>query len=145
MNKVLLLGRLTKEPDIKYSQTSNIKVAKFTLAVNRRYVKEGEERKADFFSIIAYSKLADFIEKYLTTGIQINVCGRLQNRNWMDENNQRHYITEVIAEEIYFADSRKKSEKANVNILCGNGKATESVQTIEENNEFILEEDDLPF
>ena len=65
MNKIILLGRLTKAPEIRFSQTNNIKVASFSLAVNRKYVKEGEERQADFFNIVGYSKLADFIEKYL--------------------------------------------------------------------------------
>ena len=71
MNKSILLGRLTKVPEIRYSQSTNTKVALFTLAVNRKYVKEGEERQTDFINIISYSKLADFAEKYLSQGIQI--------------------------------------------------------------------------
>ena len=65
MNKVILLGRLTKNPDIKYSQTNNMMVASFSLAVNRKYVKQGEERQTDFINIVAYSKLAEFVQKYL--------------------------------------------------------------------------------
>ena len=80
MNKIILLGRLTKAPEIRFSQTNNIKVASFSLAVNRKYVKEGEERQADFFNIVGYSKLVDFIEKYLKQGIQICVLGRRQTR-----------------------------------------------------------------
>ena len=89
MNKTILLGRLTKAPEIRYSQTNNIKVATFSLAVNRRYVKQGEERQADFFNIVAYSKLAEFVEKFLKQGIQICVSGRLQTRNYEDKNGIR--------------------------------------------------------
>lgn len=75
MNKIILLGRLTKKPEIRFSQATKTKVALFTLAVNRRYVKPGEERETDFINIISYSKLAEFSEKYLSQGIQVNVVG----------------------------------------------------------------------
>ena len=104
MNKIILLGRLTKNPEIKYSQTNNIKVGYFTIAVNRKYVKQGEERQTDFINIVTYSKLAEFTEKYLKQGLQICICGRLQIRNWEDKNGQKRYISEVIAEDIDFAD-----------------------------------------
>lgn len=109
MNKSILLGRLTKAPDIRYSQTNNMKVATFTLAVNRKYVKPGEERQADFINIVSYSKLADFVEKYLRQGIQICVRGRIQTRNWEDKNGIKRYATEIIAEEIDFADTKKEN------------------------------------
>ena len=112
MNKVILLGRLTKAPEIRYSQTTNTKIALFTLAVNRRFAKQGEERETDFINIVAYSKLADFSEKYLSQGTQVNVVGRLQNRSYEDKNGTKKYISEIIAEEIYFADSKKKLMKA---------------------------------
>ena len=115
MNKVILLGRLTKNPDIRLSQANNVKVAKFTLAVNRNYVKPGEERQTDFINIVAYSKLAEFAEKYLTSGMQICLCGRLQIRAYTDNNNQTRYITEVISDEIDFGDSaRKKQENSSI-------------------------------
>lgn len=141
MNKSILLGRLTKTPEIRYSQASNMKVATFTLAVNRKYVKPGEERQADFISIVAYSKLADFAEKYLNTGLQVCVSGRIQTRNWEDKNGQKRYATEVIAEEIDFADSPKKADES---ILYENPtNDTQSVQNTV--NETTLEADDLPF
>lgn len=77
MNKTILLGRVTKKPETRYLQANNMKVSTFTLAVNRKYVKDGEERQADFINIVAYSKLADFVEKYLNQGIQICVSGRI--------------------------------------------------------------------
>ena len=139
MNKTILLGRLTKAPEIKFSQTNNIKVASFSLAVNRKYVKEGEERQAVFFNIVAYSKLADFIEKYLKQGIQICVLGRLQTRNYEDKNGIKKYVTEVIAEEIDFADSFNKFEKEN-----SQENINEDLKEKNTSEEFIFD-DDLPF
>lgn len=102
-----MLGRLTKDVDVRYTQTNNKMVAHFTLAVNRRFTRQGEERQADFFNVVAYGKTAEFTNKYFKKGQQVVVIGRLQNRNWTDEQGQKHYITEIIAEEVYFADSKK--------------------------------------
>ena len=135
MNKIILLGRLTKAPEIRFSQTNNIKVASFSLAVNRKYVKEGEERQADFFNIVGYSKLADFIEKYLKQGIQICVLGRLQTRNYEDKNGIRRYVTEVIAEEIDFADNTDSTQET----------VSEDLKEDSSSNDFISNGDDLPF
>ena len=139
MNKIILLGRLTKNPEIKFSQANNTKVANFSFAVNRKYVKQGEERHTDFFNIVVYSKLADFAEKYLKQGLQILVSGRLQNRSWDDSNGQKRYITEVIAEEIDFADSPKKTDDSNTNTTFNNNTP------LEDDNNFVPEPDDLPF
>ena len=85
MNKVILLGRLTKDVELRYTQTSNTAVASFSLAVNRKFTKEGEEQQADFFNIVAWNKLAETASKYLRKGSLILITGRLQNRNWEDE------------------------------------------------------------
>ena len=138
MNKTILLGRLTKAPEIRYSQTNNIKVATFSLAVNRRFVKEGEEIQADFFNIVAYSKLSDFAERFLKKGIQICVSGRLQTRNYEDKNGVRRYVTEIIAEEIYFADSFNKIEN-------GNPPETISDDLKEKTEDDLVSDDELPF
>lgn len=144
MNKSILLGRLTKEPEIRFSQSSNMKVALFTLAVNRRYVKQGEERQTDFINIVAYSKLADFAEKYLRQGIQICISGRIQTRNFEDKNGIRRYVTEIIAEEIDFADSPKKADES---ILYTNTSTNVSVdnEITQAEEDVISNEDDLPF
>ena len=115
MNKVILLGRLTKDPDVRYTQTTNTLVASFTLAVNRRFVKQGEERQADFINIVAWNKTGEFVSKYFKKGQQIAVVGRLQTRSYQDNNNQTRYVTEVIAEEVYFADSNKNENDTNAN------------------------------
>jgi len=115
MNKVILLGRLTKDPEIRYSQKTQLKVVTFTLAVNRKYVKQGEERQTDFINIVAYSKSADFAEKYFKKGLQICVSGRIETRSWNDDNDIKHYATNVIAEEFDFADTLKKDDnKAHI-------------------------------
>ena len=113
MNKVILLGRLTKDPEVRYTQTSNTLVASFTLAVNRRFVRQGEERQADFINIVAWNKTGEFVSKYFKKGQQVAVVGRLQTRSYQDNNNQTRYVTEVIAEEVYFADSNKTENKTS--------------------------------
>jgi single-strand DNA-binding protein len=108
-----LCGRLTAEPQTRYAQTNNTMVVNFTLAVNRRFAKEGEQ-SADFINIIAFSKTAEFVSKYFTKGQQVAVIGRIQTRNWEDDKKVKHYATEVIAEEVYFADSKKEANNTNV-------------------------------
>ena len=142
MNKTNLLGRLTKNPEIKFSQTNNVKVATFSLAVNRKYVKQGEERQADFFNIVAYSKLGDFVEKFLKQGIQVCVNGRLQTRNYEDKNGIKRYVTEVIAEEIDFADSYTKIESNADNTQ---ETVSEELKEKDASEDFISNGDDLPF
>lgn len=108
MNKVILMGRLTKDPEVRYTQTTNTMVTSFTLAVNRRFVKQGEERQADFINIVSWNKTAEFVSKYFSKGQQVGVIGRIQTRNYDDEQGVKHYITEVIAEEVYFAGEKKE-------------------------------------
>lgn len=141
MNKVILLGRLTKNPEIRYSQANNIMVANFTLAVNRRYAKQGEERQTDFINIVVYSKLAEFAQKYLKTGLQICISGRMQTRTYEDNNGQRRYITEIIAEEIDFADSLKKTDES---ILFDSSSVNNDNETNQDKG-VISSGDDLPF
>ena len=112
MNKVILMGRLTKDPEVRYTQTSNTLVASFALAVNRRFVRQGEERQADFFNVVAWGKTGEFCSKYFKKGQQVGVIGRLQTRTW-DDDKGRHYITEVVAEEVYFADSKRDGETSS--------------------------------
>ena len=135
MNKVELLGRLTKDPEIRYTQ-SNTPVASFTLAVNRRFAKEGEQQ-ADFINIVAWNKTAEFCGKYFKKGSQIALVGRIQTRNWEDDNGQKRYATEVVAEEVYFADSKK-------DITEDNGEPTDVTNEVYEET-MVTSGDDLPF
>lgn len=147
MNKSILLGRLTKAPEIRFSQKNNTKVANFTLAVNRKYVAQGEERQTDFINIVAYSKLAEFIEKYLKQGLQICICGRIQTRTYDDNNGIKRYVTEIIAEDIDFADSFKKQEPDESILNSSTPVNANNTQTknSENSDDFILASDDLPF
>ena len=110
MNKVILMGRLTRDPEVRYTQTNNTLVASFSIAVNRRFTRPGEERQADFINVVAWSKLGEFCSKYFKKGQQVGVIGRLQVRNWEDEQGQKRYVTEVVAEEAYFADSKRDGD-----------------------------------
>lgn len=143
MNKVILMGRLTRDPEVRYTSNTNTLVANFSLAVNRRFAKQGEERETDFINIVAYSKLADFSEKYLSQGTQVNVVGRLQNRSYEDKNGTKKYISEIIAEEIYFADSKKKADES---ILWQNNSNNTQVTDTTGNIDGLFDSaDDLPF
>ena len=139
MNKVVLMGRLTKDPEVRYTQNTNTLVASFSLAVNRRFAKQGEERQADFINVVAWSKTGEFCSKYFKKGQQVGIIGRIQTRNWEDENNQKHYITEVVAEEAYFADSKKDGEGSS-------SFANTFGNSVSEASEFaVSSDDDLPF
>lgn len=107
MNKVILMGRLTKDPETRYTQATNTQVTSFTLAVNRRFSKEKE---TDFINIVTWNKTAEFCSKYFKKGQQVGVIGRMQTRNYEDKDGKKVYVTEVIAEEVYFADSKKEEE-----------------------------------
>lgn len=104
MNKVILIGRLTKKPEVRYTNGTTKAVCNFTLAVNRRGSKE---QQADFINLVAWNNNAEFLDKYCAKGMQIAVVGSLQTRTWDDMESKRHYITEVIAAEVYFADSKR--------------------------------------
>lgn len=110
MNKVVLMGRLTKDPEMRATQ-SGAGVCSFSLAVNRRVKLEGQP-EADFINIVAWAKTAEFVSKYFTKGQQVAVIGRIQTRNYDDKDGKKVYVTEVVAEEVYFADSKK--EQSNV-------------------------------
>ena len=139
MNKVILIGRLTKDVELRYTQTNNTAVASFSLAVNRKFVKPGEERQADFFNVIAWNKLAENISKYLFKGNQVAISGRLETRSWDDPNGQKHYVTEVIAEEIDFIGSKNKQN--NEAIL----NSPTPINKNDDTSDFICNGDDLPF
>ena len=139
MNKVILLGRLSKDVETRYTQSTNTMVCTFPLAVNKRFAKEGEERTADFINIVAYSKTAEFVNKYFAKGQQVAICGRLQVRNYEDDKKQKHYVTEVVAEEAYFADSKK-----DFNQMVTELNSPTPVSSNEQSEE-IMGDDDLPF
>ena len=106
MNKVVLMGRLTRDPEVRYTQTNNTLVASFSLAVNRRFARQGEERQADFINVVAWSKTGEFCSKYFKKGQQVGVIGRIQTRSYEHEDDIK-YVTEVIAEKVTFLSSKR--------------------------------------
>ena len=143
MNKVILMGRLTKDPEVRYTQTHNTLVASFSLAVNRRFARQGEERQADFINIVAWGKQGEFCSKYFKKGQQVGIIGRIQTRNWDDDKGQRHYVTEVVAEEAYFADSKREGTAGD---NSSSFESTFGADMAQNTSEFELTpSDDLPF
>lgn len=110
MNKVILMGRLTRDPDVRYSNGENATaVARFSLAVDRRFKRDGDQ-KADFISCVAFGKNAEFIEKYFRQGMRVTICGRIQTGSYTNRDGQKVYTTDVVVEEQEFAESKKASE-----------------------------------
>lgn len=112
MNKVILVGRLARDPDVRYTQSGKA-TASFALAVNRR-VGQGKEQQADFIPIVAWEKLAEIAGNNLMKGSQILVEGRIQVRNYEDKNGQKRYVTEVIAQNFEFLGSKPIVEKSGM-------------------------------
>lgn len=139
MNRVILMGRLTRDPDIRYSQNENsIAVARYTLAVDRRFKKEGEQN-ADFISCVAFGKAAEFVEKYLHQGTKMVISGRIQTGSYTNKDGNRVYTTDVVVEEQEFAESKNASQ----------GNESRPEQTPSDSDGFMNipegMEDELPF
>lgn len=110
MNKVILIGRLTRDPEIRYSQgASSTAVGSFSIAVDRRFKRDGEP-DADFFDCTAFGKQAEFAEKYLRQGIKMIITGRIQTGSYTNKDGNKVYTTEVIVEDQEFAESKAKNE-----------------------------------
>lgn len=105
MNKVFLIGRLTRDPELRYTGT-NLPVATFSLAVNRNFTNQSGEREADFINIVVWRKQAENVKNYLTQGSQVAIDGRLQTRSYDGEDGKKRYITEVVADNVQFLDTK---------------------------------------
>ncbi len=160
MNKIILMGRLTTTPELKTTQ-SNLSVTSFSIAVDRPYSKQGEQRQADFINIVCWRQRAEFICKYFTKGQLIALDGSLQTRQYQDNNGNNRYITEVLADNVYFTGDRKNTEQQNVTTSSSSVNSTNAVkqstvQTQQQQNEVYNQldlnfinvnpyDDDLPF
>ena len=122
MNKAILMGRLTRDPEVRYSQTdSNMAIARFSLAVDRRYKKQGDETTADFFNCTAFGKQGEFVEKYLKKGTKVVVTGRIQNDNYTNKDGQKVYSVQIMVEEIEFAESKAAGQSQQNDSMPGDG------------------------
>ena len=112
MNKVILVGRLTRDPDIRYSSgETQTAVARYTLAVDRRFKRQGDDQTADFISCVVFGKGAEFAEKYLHQGTKIAVRGRIQTGSYTNRDGQKVYTTEVVVDDQEFAESKNASQQ----------------------------------
>lgn len=110
MNKVILLGRLTRDPDVRYSSGENATaVARYTLAVDRRFRKEGDQQTADFIGCVAFGRAGEFAEKYFRKGTKVLITGRIQTGSYTNRDGQKVYTTDVVVEEQEFAESKNSS------------------------------------
>lgn len=113
MNKVFLIGRLTRDPELRYTG-SNVAVATFSLAVNRPFTNQSGEREADFINIVVWRKQAENVKNYLTQGSQVAIDGRIQTRSYDGQDGQKRYVTEVVADNVQFLDSKGASSNQTV-------------------------------
>lgn len=151
LNKVILMGRLTDNPDYRQTPTG-ASVATFRLAVDRNYQKSGEERKADFINIVTWRNTADFVNRYFTKGQLVAVEGSLQTRDYTDNQGNRRYVTEVVADQVYFAESKRNSDsnatsysQPQNNSFSQNTAAFTQPTTQDFSEVDFTSEDDLPF
>ena len=136
MNKVILMGRLTRDPEVRYSQGAEpLAVARYSLAVNKRFKRQGEP-DADFIPCVAFGKNGEFTERYFRKGQLVSVVGRLQVRNWEVDEGRKRVTTEVVVEEQYFADNKNKSEEKTLSEAVNS-----HLYPIDDN----VEDEDLPF
>lgn len=156
MNRVILMGRLARESEVRYSQgTEPLAIARYTLAVNRRFKRQGEP-EADFINCVAFGKTGEFAEKYFKKGQMVSVVGRLQVRSW-DKDGERRWTTEVIVEEQYFAEGKHDSEKSGESkpaaeqnrSAAASNKPAKQMGLAEQEGFYpideSIEDDDLPF
>ena len=145
LNKVILGGRLTADPELKTTQ-SGISVVSFTIAVSRRYSKDsGQQSESDFFNVTAWRQTAEFVSRYFRKGSSICIVGTIQNRNWTDQEGQKHYRTDIVADEVMFVDSRSDSPVAGDTFGHSAAPAFSSPMGTAPKFEEIKTDDDLPF
>jgi len=119
MNKVVLMGRLTRDPEVRYSQGENaLAIARYTLAVDRRFKRDGEQT-ADFINCVVFGKSAEFTERYFRQGMRVLVSGRIQTGSYTNKDGNKVYTTEVVVEEVDFADSRRSDNAAPAGAPAG--------------------------
>ena len=141
----ILGGRLTADPELK-TTSSGISVVTFSIAVNRRFSKDSaQQNETDFFNVTAWRQTAEFVSRYFRKGSSICVSGSIQNRNWTDQQGQKHYRTDIVADEVMFVDSRSDSPAAGDTFGHSAAPAFSSPMGTAPKFEEIKTDDDLPF
>ena len=137
MNKVVIIGRFTRDPEIKYTTGENATAtARFSLAVNRRFKNKEGNYDTDFINCVAFGKTAEFIEKYFTKGMAIGITGRIQTGSYTNKEGQKVYTTDVVVEETEFVESKNKGASDNVPNNNANSNS---------DFEEVISEDEMPF
>ena len=139
LNKVVLGGRIANEIELKQTP-SGVSVCSFSLAVNRKFAKEGEQQQADFINCVAWRQTAEFISRYFKKGSSLCIVGNIQTRTWTDQNNQKRFATEVIVDEAMFVDSKSDGGQAP-----SGGYVPDAYTAPAANFEELKQDDDLPF
>ena len=142
-NLVVLTGRLTADPELK-TTSNGTSVVSFSIAVDRRY-RSGEERQTDFINIVAWRQSAEFVCKYFAKGRPILVCGSIQTRTWTDQANQKRYVTEVVADEVGFVDSKPFEGSGASSMPADNLGVASFNNTGASKFEEVTDDDNLPF
>ena len=109
LNKAILMGRLTRDPELKYAQ-NNLPVVQFTVAVERNRAAQGQEKQTDFINVVAWRKTAEFVSQWFTKGMMAIVVGSIQSRRWQDKNGNNRTSIEVVADEVQFGETRRSRE-----------------------------------
>lgn len=145
MNKVILVGRLCRDPDVK-NTTTNKAVATFTLAVDRRFKNKDGQKETDFVPIVVWGKQAELAGQYLSKGSQIGTCGRLQVRNYDDKEGNKRYVTEVVADEITFLQTKPKDSTGGYQQAPAQQSNNDtSSMGLDEDFHLMSDDDDVPF
>ena len=112
INTAIIMGRLTADPELRKTNTG-VSVTTFTVAVDRRFQEKGKERQADFINVVAWRQTAEFVSKYFFKGSRILLTGSIQTRTWDDQEGKKHYVTEVVAEDVEFCESKRNDGGAS--------------------------------
>lgn len=155
LNKVILMGRLTRDPELRYTSNSSTAVARYSIAIQRSFSKQGAEREVDFINIVAWGKAAEFVSQYFKKGKMIVVIGRLQTSKWTDKDGQSRSTMEVIAEEQQFGESKNAGPSGTdlgqdipFNPMVGSSSNNGGFDSSSDDSDFSLadvDEKDLPF
>lgn len=143
LNKVILIGNITADPELKQTQ-SGTSVCSFNIAINR-YSKEPDAKKVDFFTVVAWQAKAEFVSRYFKKGSGIVIVGRLENREWSDKQGNKRISTEIIAEEISFAGGKESSTEAKNEAYVPSAYSTPTFASNSQNFEEIPGDESLPF
>ena len=144
LNKAILMGRLVADPELRRTPNNN-SVTSFTLAVNRSFVRQGEQPQTDFIDVVAWGKTAEFVSRYFVKGQQVAVAGRIQTRNWEDRNGNKRKSTEVVAEEVHFAEPKRETQPTYRNDPGPSSLPFDFNSGVDEFRELSDDDGELPF